>query len=149
MDISKELEKRVGEAMDMVPDMVAERATEYFKERFKEKEFDGTPWPGPGPNYKRTNGSLLVDTSALMNSIRPCLISAEKTVISAGNSKVGYAKAHNEGFIGSVVVKEHKRTSKKGKKYTVKQHTQNRKIPQRQFVGESRALYQILKTDIP
>lgn len=148
MDISKELEKRTGEAMNAVPDMIAERATEYFKERFRYKEFDGTPWPGPGTGYRRTNGSLLVDSSALVNSIRPSVVSAEKVVISAGNAKVGYAKVHNEGFAGSVVVKQHERISKKRKKFTVKQHTQNQHIPQRQFMGESRALYQILKTDI-
>lgn len=148
MDISKELKQKVKEAMEAVPDLVAELAVDYFKERFRYKEFDGTPWPGPGNGYKRTNGSLLVDTGHLLNSIRPTEVSAHKVVISAGNQNVLYARAHNEGFSGSVVVKTHERTSKKGKQYVVKQHTRKAFLPQRQFMGESRELNTLLKKDI-
>ena len=148
MDISKELRLMVNEAMNAVPDLVAELAVDYFKERFRYKEFDGKEWPGPGRGYKRSNGSLLVDSGHLLNSIRPAEISTDKVVISAGNDNVLYAKVHNEGFSGSVVVKTHDRTSKKGKQYVVKQHTRKALIPQRQFMGESRELNIILKKDI-
>ncbi len=148
MDISKELRLKVNEAMNAVPDLVAELAVDYFKERFRYKEFDGKEWPGPGREYKRSNGSLLVDSGHLLNSIRPAEISTDKVVISAGNDNVLYAKVHNEGFSGSVVVKTHDRTSKKGKQYVVKQHTRKALIPQRQFMGESRELNIILKKDI-
>lgn len=148
MDISKELRQKVNEAMNAVPDLVAELAVDYFKERFRYKEFDGKKWPGPGQGYKRANGSLLVDSGHLLNSIRPAEVSARKVVISAGNDDVLYAKVHNEGFSGSVVVKAHDRTGKKGKRYVVKQHTRKALIPQRQFMGESRELNSILKKDI-
>lgn len=148
MDISKELKQKVKEAMSAVPDLVAELAVDYFKERFRYKEFDGTQWPAPGKSYRRTNGSLLVDTGHLMNSIRPTEISAGRVVISAGNDNVLYAKVHNEGFSGSVIVPTHNRTSKKGKTYVVKQHTRKMLIPQRQFLGESRELNALLKKDI-
>lgn len=148
MDISKELRLKVNEAMNAVPDLVAELAVDYFKERFRYKEFDGKEWPEPGRGYKRSNGSLLVDSGHLLNSIRPAEISTDKVVISAGNDNVLYAKVHNEGFSGSVVVKTHDRTSKKGKQYVVKQHTRKALIPQRQFMGESRELNIILKKDI-
>lgn len=148
MDISKELKQKVKEAMSAVPDLVAELAVDYFKERFRYKEFDGNKWPVPGKSYKRTNGSLLVDTGHLMNSIRPTEISAGRVVISAGNDNVLYAKVHNEGFSGSVIVPTHDRTSKKGKTYVVKQHTRKMLIPQRQFLGESRELNALLKKDI-
>ena len=98
--------------------------------------------------YKRANGSLLVDSGHLLNSIRPAEVSARKVVISAGNDDVLYAKVHNEGFSGSVVVKAHDRTGKKGRQYVVKQHTRKALIPQRQFMGESRELNNILKKDI-
>ena len=148
MDISKELRLKVNEAMNAVPDLVAELAVDYFKERFRYKEFDGKEWPEPGRGYKRSNGSLLVDSGHLLNSIRPAEISTDKVVISAGNDNVLYAKVHNEGFSGSVVVKTHDRTSKKGKQYVVKQHTRKALIPQRQFMGESRELNIIFKKDI-
>lgn len=138
----------MNEAMNTVPDLVAELAVDYFKERFRYKEFDGKGWPAPGRGYRRTNGSLLVDTGHLLNSIRPAEVSMHKVVISAGNDNVLYAKVHNEGFAGSVVVKAHDRTSKKGKQYVVKQHTRKALIPQRQFMGESRELNSILKKDI-
>lgn len=148
MDVSKELRQKVNEAMNAVPDLVAELAVDYFKERFRYKEFDGKGWPEPGRGYKRSNGSLLVDSGHLLNSIRPAEVSPGKVVISAGNDNVLYAKVHNEGFSGSVVVKTHDRTSKKDKQYVVKQHTRKALIPQRQFMGESRELNNILKKDI-
>lgn len=148
MSFNQELEQKVKEAINAVPDLVAEQAVDYFKERFRYKEFDGKPWPGPGKGYKRTNGSLLVDTGHLLDSIRPAEVSARKVVISAGNDKVLYAKVHNEGFSGSVVVPEHKRTSRKGKEYGVKKHTRKALVPRRQFLGESRELDNILRKDI-
>lgn len=149
MGISSEIEKRRQEAIKMIPDMVAERATEYFKERFKSKEFDGQPWKPWSNTYRhRTNGSLMVDTGALMNSIRPAEINEQKVTIAAGNTKVRYAKVHNEGFVGSVVVKQHTRTSKTGTVYSVKEHKSNRNIPQRQFIGPAKELTEILKEDI-
>jgi len=47
-----------------------------------------------------------------------------------------YATLHNEGGKGSVTVKQHTRKSKKGKPYTVRQHTRAMNVPQRQFVGD-------------
>lgn len=143
--IEKELIGLKNEILEAVPDIIAETAVEYFQDTFRTKAFDGTPWPDFSPGYKhRTNGSLLIDSAALLNSIRPSLISRDLVVISAGNEKVGYAQAHNEGFVGSVVVPSHKRTSKKGKEHTVKQHSMSMRLPQRQFLGDSKELQQQL-----
>lgn len=91
--------------LDEAADIVAKTATSYYKQRFTEKSFDGNPWaPAKVP---RRNGSLLIDSGNLLNSIRPAYIGRDKVVISAGSDKVGYAKAHNEGFIGSVAVPAH------------------------------------------
>lgn len=78
-----------------VPRIIAEKATEHFKRRFTTKEFDGTPWPQTKKIVKR--GSLMVRSGKLVNSIRPKTVSMERVTISAGSSKVPYAKAHNEG----------------------------------------------------
>ena len=79
-------------------EIVADTATEYYKETFYKKAFDGNPW-APAKVPKKT-GSLLIDSGALMNSIRPAVITPQRVVISAGNEKVDYARAHNEGFVG-------------------------------------------------
>lgn len=116
-------------------EIVAETATAYYKERFREKSFDGNPWaPAKAP---RRNGSLLIDSGNLLNSIRPAYIGRDKVVISAGSDKVGYAKAHNEGFIGSVAVPAHTRHTGKYGDVSVKAHSRNVNIPQRQFMGKS------------
>ena len=83
MKTAYDLEKRIRKAMKSLPKLVAEEAAEYSRRRFAEKNFDGKPW----------------------KPLSPHSTSQEKVVIGAGNSKVKYAKAHNEGFSGSVVVK--------------------------------------------
>lgn len=145
INIEKELFTLKNEILDAVPDIIAETAVEYFQDTFRKKAFDGAPWPNFSPGYKhRTNGSLLIDSAALLNSVRPSLISRDLVTISAGNEKVPYARAHNESFVGSVVVPAHKRTSKKGKEYSVKQHSMNMRLPQRQFLGDAKELQQQL-----
>ncbi len=128
--------------------IAANTATEYFKETFTRKAYDGKPWKPWANTYRhRANGSLMIDSAKLLNSIRPSKITAEKVVIQAGNSKVDYARAHNEGFIGSVTVKPHTRVVK-GKAQRVRQHTRNMRLPRRQFMGNAGELQRQLKEDI-
>lgn len=119
-------------------EIVAETATEYFKESFTRKGFDGQNWqPAKVP---KTTGSLLIDTSQLVNSIRPTVVSPERVVISAGNDHVAYAKTHNEGYKGPVTVPAHMRVSRKGKPHTVRSHVRIVDIVQRRFMGAAREL---------
>jgi phage gpG-like protein len=123
------------EIMGDIPEIVAEVATGYFQETFDKKAFDGKPW-APLKKEKH-HGSLLVTSGNLLNSIRPAYIGPDKVIISAGNDKVPYAQAHNEGFTGSVVIPAHTRSSKKGKSVSVSAHTIRQNIPQREFMGKS------------
>lgn len=146
---------------DAVPDIVAETAVEYFKESFDKKAFDGNPWePAKRP---RKNGSLLVDSGTLVNSIEPSLISKEKVIISAGVKKAPYARAHNEGFSGPVQVAPFTRQTQSrtvdvpqysrggkvveahkwdipGGTQSVRGFTKQVNIPKRQFMGQSKEL---------
>lgn len=115
-------------------DIIAETATEYFKQRFSDKDFDSNPWNTDTKKVK-TTGSLLVDSGAMLNSIRPAIVSKTEVVISAGDSKVDYAQVHNEGFVGNVTVPAHTR-----KGHAVKSHTRAVNIPQRQFMGNAKEL---------
>lgn len=141
------LERQVRKAMESLPRLVAEEAAEYSRRRFAEKSFDGRPWKPLSRNYRPTRGTLLVRSGALLNSVRVVSVSQEKAVIGAGNSKVKYARAHNEGFSGSVVVKTHSRTGRNGKTRTVKSHTRKMDIPRRQFMGHCRELESLLKEE--
>lgn len=123
--------------MNEAAEVVAETATEYFKDSFKKKAFDGNPWK-PAKIHKG-KGSLLIDSGALLNSIRPVVISPELVTISAGNEKVEYAQAHNEGFAGDAAVPAHVRQTRSGK-VQVKAHTRRVNIPKREFMADSKEL---------
>lgn len=141
-DLSNYLTSLPDQILDNASQIVAETATEYYKERFKEKVFDGNPWaPAKVP---RRNGSLLINSGNLLNSIRPAYIGHDKVVISAGNDKVDYAQVHNEGYSGSVIVPAHVRRTRKYGDVNVKEHTRDTNIPQRQFMGESDELANII-----
>ena len=136
-ELADYLLKVADEAGEALPEIVAEEATEYFKETFNKKGFDGNQWPA-AKTAKKT-GSLLVESGALVNSIQPTLISPEKVIISAGNEKVSYAQAHNEGYTGPVTIPAHTRSTRTGPQ-NVRSHTRQLKLPRRQFMGESKEL---------
>lgn len=141
-DLSNYLTSLPDRILDEASHTVAEAAVEYYKGRFGEKAFDGNPW-APAKVPRRT-GSLLIDSGDLQNSIRPAYIGRDKVVISAGNDKVNYAQVHNEGFAGSVIVPAHVRGTRKYGDVNVKEHTRNTNIPQRQFMGASDELANII-----
>lgn len=133
-DLKRYFRELPDKIMDVTPDIVADTATEYFKEKFTEKSYDGNPW-APAKKPKRT-GSLLVNSGALVNSIRPSYIGRDKVTISAGDLKVDYARVHNEGFQGEVVVNPFRRV-RNGKVEDVRAHTRSVNIPKRQFMGHA------------
>lgn len=145
IEIGKILENQMEEILQGTAQIVAETSVEYFQNTFRTKKFDGNPWAPP--RVPKRSGSLLVQSGALLNSIRPVLVSSERIVIAAGNEKVDYAQIHNEGFKGSVTVPAHIRHTQRGD-HTVRQHTRRVNIPQRQFVGDARELETELQTRI-
>lgn len=84
-ELNNYLQSLPEEIISDAAEIVAETATEYYKSAFKKKAFDGNPWtPAKVP---KTTGSLLIDSGALVNSIRPAVITPQRVVISAGNEK--------------------------------------------------------------
>ncbi|MEZ7494498.1 phage virion morphogenesis protein [Leeuwenhoekiella aequorea] len=144
-------EHRFDEA---VPVIVSETATEFFQKRFETQEWDGTPWPALNTKYaaKKTRGAgqILTKNGFLKASIRPSEVTANRVVISAGNAKVPYARAHNEGLkingIANVRGYTNKNFMGKGKRVQIKPHTRsiNFKMPQRKFMGNSKFLNQAI-----
>lgn len=136
-----------------VPNIVAETATEYYHERFIEKNWDGKPWPKYNPynNPKRnepTKGSLLLRTTNLRRSVRPSLVRPDLVRISAGSSKVPYARAHNEGFNGFQQVPGYVNSNfmGKGQSVRIRGHRRYQRLPRRQFIGRSEIVNQNIKS---
>ena len=134
------MENYLGSLPDKILDDAAEIVADdrhglLLEETFRRKAFDGNPWaPAKVP---RQNGSLLIDSGNLLNSIRPAYVGRDKVVISAGNDKVDYAKVHNEGFIGRVTVPAHVRHTSRYGNVQVREHTRMANIPARPFMGPS------------
>ncbi len=158
----------------IIPNLVATVAVNFSKERFKAQNWVDSntkpwrrrktqTWRGKTP---RNNGrAVLVDTGRLRRSIRKIKVDSESVII---GTDVEYARAHNEGFNGTITqtVKSHSRNkygkakqgtgvfsvkSRKERTRTVKTvektsivrtHTRTikQRIPQRQFIGESQVM---------
>jgi phage gpG-like protein len=138
-----------------IPAIISKTSVEYYKEAFQKKAFDGSPWPALSKRYKPKRGSMMIRSSKLMNSIRDSETTASKVVISAGNSKIAYARIHNEGgtisrgartetFVRNRYTRGakskafgglglFKKGTKAGKGLTFKAHSFN--MPRRQFMG--------------
>lgn len=141
---------------ETVPNIVAETATEFFKERFSAQEWNGAPWKPLNLSYAekktRGRGKILTRSGALLNSIRPSEVNPNKVVISAGNSKVPYARAHNEGLRIQGVRKVRSYTNSNfmgsGKQVQIPRHSRrvNFTMPKRQFMGHSNKLNKRITT---
>nr|DAR27459.1 MAG TPA: virion morphogenesis protein [Caudoviricetes sp.] len=108
--------------MEALANLVAMTGTSYFRGTFRSKSFDGVPWAPAKIDLtgKRRRGSLMVDSAALMNSVRAAEVTPQRIVWSAGNDKVPYAEVHNTGGRAG-----------RGRGFT---------MPKRQFIGDSAEL---------
>lgn len=97
--IPKQILDKARIDMQDVADIAAMTGVSYFKGAFRKKGFDGTPWPLAKKDKAgtRRRGSLMIDSAALMNSIRIARATPQEVVWTAGNAKVPYAEVHNTG----------------------------------------------------
>ena len=101
---------------NILDDMRVELSDEFDK-NFDRKAFFTKKWKRrANPNAK---GSLLMVTGTMRRSIKAEVRGNGVRFTSA----VPYAAIHNEGGTGTKPVRQHTRTSRKGKQYTVKAHT--------------------------
>ena len=101
-----------------------------FDRNFEEKGFFGGKWTER--KYKNNKGSLLHVTGTMRRSIRAG-VRGNGVVFTSSEP---YTALHNEGGKFAQTVRAHNRTNKKtGKSHTVKAHTRNVDMIQRQFIG--------------
>jgi phage gpG-like protein len=148
----------VKAALQGLAPVVANTAVNHFRHSFTAQAWGLIPWKN---RKKRDKGrAILVKKGRLKRSIRDIGSSGYKVQV---GSDVPYAKAHNEGFKGTVGVKKHNRkksrkmkvsstslktrntTSRRTKVNTgiseVREHSRNMNIPKRQFMGNSVQLH--------
>ena len=135
------------------PNMLAETAVEHFKNALIKKSWDGQPYPAYGDKAREPRrGTLMMRTNALFNTIKPKTVSSSTVIISAGNSRVRYARIHNEGLrvTGTFQVRAFTNRNFMGKGKPVDIRSHKRKVdytmPKRQFMGKSRLLFAEVKT---
>lgn len=135
--LSEELRGLMGDILDDSAQIIAHTASEYYRDSFSRKAFDGKPWPLGRPKRR---GSLLIQTGALANSIHPSVISRDRVVISAGGDKIPYARVHNEGISEPIKIPAHVRLGRSGERHQVREHSRIMRLPQRQYMGQSKEL---------
>lgn len=162
-------EEHFRQVMQSAPRVLGNMAVNFYLDRFRYQNWIGAttePWRQRKANKGRNSGrALLVQSGRLRRSIRITRITGSTVAI---GSDVPYARAHNEGFKGSVSVKAFTRNkytkektgsgkfSKSGKErmktvqrisgtVSVKAHTRKMNLPRRQFMGYSPVLDQQLR----
>ena len=119
------------------------KLAEMFDRNFTEQGFFGKKWVATKVskiNKAGKKGSILIVTGQMRRSIR-AYVRGNSIVFT---SNLPYTALHNEGGTFAVAVRAHSRTSKKGKPYSVRSHTRNMSMPQRQFIGEHARVQQAL-----
>lgn len=147
--IFDQLQANFKRAMSTLPAVIGNEVVNFAKERFEQQNWldkGPEPWVKRSSKTKRNQGrNILVDSGRLKRS--PRVISANTDLVGVG-SDVPYARAHNDGFDGSVNIKSHQRKSRAGKVQTVgtvKAHVRNMKLPRRRFLGQSYEMVERLK----
>ncbi|MGB7527692.1 phage virion morphogenesis protein [Sphingobacterium cellulitidis] len=158
--------KKIDTKIELAPQLVAETALEHFQNALLKKEWDGKPYQ-PYKDKKRepSRGSLMYRTGNLFRTLRINYVYHDRAGLSAGSSRVPYAKAHNEGEtiqhkggIKHITFKKHTRGKFKGKTLFSKNNERasfsqkasvgaySVTLPKRQFMGKSQSLITDIKT---
>ncbi|WP_437918430.1 phage virion morphogenesis protein [Sphingobacterium sp. LRF_L2] len=162
----KKIFDSVNRKIDNAPLLITETALEHFQNALIDKKWDGRPYEAY-KNKKRepSRGSLMTRNFNLFRSLRINFVTSDSSRISAGNSKVPYARVHNEGLTVHhrprttiVTHKEHTAGKYKGKTLFARNNgnatysqkasvgAYSVKMPERRFMGKSASLIREIKT---
>lgn len=152
---------RVTESVKALPQRIATVAVNFSKERFRAQnwvDYTTEPWRKRKTRDKQNGRAILVKSGRLRRSTRKILVTDDCVIV---GSDVPDAPAHNNGFRGTVTVKQHQRHQYKASKekyktksgknrtrtirvtsgsFTVKSHTRRVNLPRRRFIGPSAVL---------
>lgn len=164
-NIESVLQKKLQTAVGKLPTELVNEAVNWTKDNFSRQGYPDSTFSRWAPrkiSAKRNKGrAILVDTGRLKRSIRKISIGP---LSASFGTDVPYARAHNEGYHGTVNVRSHTRakigtikvsTGKSGQPFknkksivgtgTVKAYSRTMNLPQRKFIGNSTVLQSILR----
>ena len=164
-NIEQILQQKLQKAVSELPTVLVNEAVNWTKNNFTRQGWPGNGfqrWAARKPGSARNKGrAILVDTGYLKRSIRKISVAPLQATF---GTDAPYARAHNDGFKGTVNVGAHRRatigtikvsTGKTGqpfqKKKTitgygqVKAHQRKMNLPRRRFIGYSPVLQSILR----
>lgn len=146
-EVMKQLQEKLANTFRDLPAIIGEEAVAFTQENFDAQGWQGDsfePWqkrlnPNAWGQKDDPTRAILIKTAKLRRSIRVSRIVEDAVYIQAGGADVPYARAHNEGFSGTVNqnVGEHLRKGKKGQSIKVSafKRTIQQNIPKRKFIG--------------
>ncbi|MRN01693.1 hypothetical protein D1Z97_11095 [Riemerella anatipestifer] len=141
----KQLQDKLAQTLRELPPIIGEEVVHFAQDNFDRQSYNGEAWqkrknPTKWGKRDEEGRALLVKTAKLRRSIRIGQVWEDKVRVVAGGADVPYAKAHNEGFSGTITqnVNPFIRRGKKGEPVGVKGHTRiiYQNIPKRQFIGD-------------
>jgi len=164
MELMKKKQEQLHAAIHVtIPIKIGVKAKNFFTDCFRRGQSPtGQTWQvtkrqlSGGKSADSQRGPLLSRRMHLMRSIENHPGDASVTI----TNPVPYAEVHNEGFDGTVSIPQHTRNlslsnKRKGKKKTegktsttVKAHSRHMRIPQRQFIGPSPRIDEIVKKEL-
>lgn len=156
---------KIDRKIDLVPQLVAETALEHFQNALIKKEWDSKPYE-PFKNKKRepSRGSLMMRSNNLFRTLKIVSVTSNRATLSAGSSRVPYARVHNEGgtihreartaivthkkftkgkFRGKTLFARNNEKASFSQKASVSAYSVT--MPKRQFMGKSPALLRDIK----
>lgn len=165
-NISDILKAKLLRATQNLPKVLSNEALNWMKGNFQRQGFPDEQfesWP-KRKGDSRKGRAILVQTGTLRRSLRVITVSKNGFVI---GSDIRYAKAHNDGFNGTVQVSSYTRNKYKSSKVgtgklnksgsermktvqslngqsQVKSHSRKMNLPRRRFAGNSTVLRSIL-----
>ena len=145
----QKLQDALAETFRELPPIIGEEAVNFTIENFDTQGWQGDsfePWqkrlnPNAWGKKDDPDRAILVKTAKMKRSVRISRIVDDAVYIQAGGADVPYARAHNEGFSGTVEqnVKEHIRKTKnlKNVKVSAFKRTIQQNIPKRKYIGDA------------
>ena len=140
-----------------LPGIAGVEAVNHFKKGFRDQGFTDegfNAWKELAPETVKKKGStILVKTGKTRRAIRILYQSENRVMVGIDEAEIPWAKAHNEGFKGTVNVPAYMRRNRRGDTHNIKNrrvssngityvraHTMKMNLPKRQMVGESAVL---------
>lgn len=146
-DIYQRLQKPLAECIRQLPPILGNEVVNFAHSNFDTQSFEGKAWqkrknPTKWGKPDDEGRALLIKTGRLRRSIRVSQIIQDRVIITAGGADTPYARAHNEGFKGTITqnIRPFIRRGKKLQSHPVRGFTRTfyQNIPKRQFIGRAK-----------